>query len=309
MNIWEILYKEYTDSYRDIKDSKELVLEAKKALYSFITREMKDYRETKPPILIKGLDSPYIRLGRRINRIEFLDNISNEAYLQPSEGGFSIFIKKSLNYYRKRLCLAHEIAHTYFYKFHKNMPVHLASNKINFQVDWELDEGFTYEIAREILMPKFILRKFLKNNISLIDVYKLRRIFHVPISIVAKRIIHDLNYPNLCFIITKCNFYSKNMTIEKPKRHTIIKGSNFKYISIIRNWNLFEELILDNIDKDPGNSKFNLEEIKLDGIDLSLEFTRENKSIFIIIKKEKDNNGKKKISLDDFISKNICAVS
>ena len=283
MNIWEALYKEYADEYRDINNREELILEAKKALYAFIRREMKDFRETKPPILEREIKSPYIKDGRRVNRIEIIDEMTNEAYLLPDKGGFNIFIKKSLSYYRRRLCLAHELAHTYYYKFYDNdVPIHIVNSKKYLKTDWGLDEGFTYEIAREILLPKFVLRKFLKNkNINLSDMFKLQKIFKVPISIVAQRLIKDLRYLDSCFIIAKST--SDNNRIIKPT-NIIYKGDSFKNISIRKNWKKIADLII--VDKNNESKDLNIEKFyfTLDNYECNIEFAKENRYIFVNIK-------------------------
>ncbi len=286
-NIWAALYREYVADEIDEDSTDELIFEVKEALYSYIARELKESGEIKPPLL-RSFDSPYIK-GRGVNSVILASRIAVDACLVPKRGGFEIFIKESLPYFRQRLCLAHELAHTYFYKFieGRDYPVHVAkSAKKYMQVDWKLDEGFTYEIAREILLPRFLIRKIKHKNIDLNMLFVLQRKFAAPISLIAKRAIHDLKYLDSCFIIAE---YEKGgVRTGTPK--VIYKGESFKRISIRKLWRkaISKHLMNCNmIDLDPGEIvTFDMEDYNIVG-----ETTKIGNKIFTNLE---IGNGKKR---------------
>ncbi len=235
-NIWAALYREYVDEHSEMPNSRELVSAVKKSLRTLITWELKNFGETREPLLM-DVSSPYITEGRHVRNVVFTDELAVQASLIPKRGGFTVLIKETLSSYRKRLCLAHELGHTYFYRITdtETPPVHIAGGEKSYYmgVNWGLDEGYTYELAREILLPYTMIKKAMRGKrTDLKTMLWLKKKFKAPLSVVAKRLIDDLKYPDICFVIAEVNG-SDSVRVDNA-RYT--KGDSFKRITVKKLW-------------------------------------------------------------------------
>ncbi|MCD5401685.1 ImmA/IrrE family metallo-endopeptidase [candidate division NPL-UPA2 bacterium] len=150
--------------------------------------------KVEPPI-----DLSEIAQYRRVLEIrEDSGLVSKEACLLPTGGGFVITLNPRVRgKVRKRFNCAHEIAHTYFYDLTVDPPRKFHSSK-----QYWVEEGYAWEIAREMLVPEPHLSNYvLGNNLrfSVGSMVRLRNHFEVSYDLLARRLLHDAHSWNMEF--------------------------------------------------------------------------------------------------------------
>jgi len=84
-------------------------------------------------------------------KISYVNNLPGGARLVPVAGGFDILVDSSLNAFRTRTAIAHELAHTLFYSSQEPIPKRLSPPSKN-------EEHFCFDVARRILAPEWMIR-------------------------------------------------------------------------------------------------------------------------------------------------------
>ena len=137
---------------------------------------------------------------RKIKKIVWNENLTQrEALLLPTQDGFYIHINPNKPNVRIRFSLAHEIGHTYFFDLNTSPPQKFypaASSRT-----W-VEEGYSCEIAREILMPEPYVYKIaskLSKAPSLSSLIQLKEIFQVSYEVLIMRLLHDAHVWNYNF--------------------------------------------------------------------------------------------------------------
>ena len=291
-NIWAALYKEYVDEHSEMPNNRELVSAVKNSLRTYINWELKNFGETREPLLM-DVSSPYITKGRHVRNVIFTDELATQASLIPKRGGFTVLIKETLSFYRKRLCLAHELGHTYFYRITdgEKLPVHIAGREKNYSMgaSWGLDEGYTYELAREILLPYTMVKKAMRGKrANLETMLWLQKKFKVPLSVVAIRLIHDLKYSDICFVAAGIK---GNGSAIVNKAECVYKGESFKQITGKELWKKVAEKIARSVSE---LSRGEIVAIDVDEPAITAEIVKDGNRIFACLKRK----GKRKTLLD-----------
>jgi IrrE N-terminal-like domain len=84
-------------------------------------------------------------------RVEIADSMEGEGRLLPTSTGFTILINPRMPYPRRRVSIAHEMAHTLFYDSQR-------SNRRIIPATTE-EEGFCFDVGRRLLAPRWLLRR------------------------------------------------------------------------------------------------------------------------------------------------------
>jgi hypothetical protein len=144
-----------------------------------------------------------------------------------------MLIKKTYEY-KKRSIRAHELAHTWEYDIEKDPP------ELFFDI-WRscdtLREAVMERIGREILMPEFSVKKYLKpfKRIDMNTLLKIRRKFNVPFYTIGDRIFGDLNFYDGALIISHdilkhricykaCSFKENDMPVKEGEFLSLIES-------------------------------------------------------------------------------------
>lgn len=116
-------------------------------------------------------------------------SLTSEGQLLPVQGGFIIRYRKGLPPQRIRLTICHEIAHTFFYG--RGLP--LPKRPLGKQPTSE-EEQICFQVARQLLVPKEMLRGYLdslSNPPRLTLLSRLAKTFQVSLPVMAMRLTLD----------------------------------------------------------------------------------------------------------------------
>jgi hypothetical protein len=188
--------------------------EIKNRLFAYIWRLMKETDGQYPPFIKDPYSSNFIK-ARKIIDIQYAENSVLDGRLIPIVGGFEMILynSASLHEYRTRSTLAHELGHTFLYDLSKNIPEpYFEPSKT---INWEI-EGFVYEIARSILMPAELLRKYATNKPSVKRFIWLQKKFRVSSNFLARRLIKDLILWNSFIFFASYDKISDEVKISRP---------------------------------------------------------------------------------------------
>jgi len=215
----------YTDNSECIR------FELKKRIFDDIRHHIKS-ANLKPPIDLKEI----AKVRKVVAIIDDPGLVSREACLVPVDGGFLIKLKLQVPEIKKRCNCAHEIGHTYFYDLNKNPP-----EKSYLNSRYWVEEGYVWEIAREIIAPEPYLSDFVVTHnlsLSINALVKLSRYFKVSYGLLGKRLLHDAHSlinkefwnENAWEGIIAVSFLSNNKygILKKPKVY-IYRSPQYKY--------------------------------------------------------------------------------
>lgn len=148
--------------------------------------------QNKPPINPENLAKE-----RKVIKIE-KEDIDTDGMLIPIKGGFIMKINNRLPLVRQRFACAHEIAHTYFFDLEKDPPVKPYTRS---KTRYWIEEGICYEIGRRILLPDFLIKKWIENSKPpYIDEFTdMMNVFVVSGELLAHRI-QDFNVWSILFL-------------------------------------------------------------------------------------------------------------
>ena len=164
---------------------------AKKNLFNNVERLVLKF-QNKPPI-----NPEILAKERKVIKIEKLD-METDGMLIPCKGGFIMKINNGLPLVRQRFACAHEIGHTYFFDLEKDPPVKPYTRS---KTRYWIEEGICYEIGRRILLPDFLIKKWIENSKPpYIDEFTdMMNVFIVSGELLAHRI-QDFNSWDTLFI-------------------------------------------------------------------------------------------------------------
>jgi len=118
------------------------------ALESAAESLMADYRRSYCNMVPPELHRLASLIGARISYVE---DLPGGARLLPVHGVFQILVDSTLDGYRKRTAIAHELAHTLFYSRNESIPKRVLPAS-------RTEEHFCFDVARRILAPRWMIR-------------------------------------------------------------------------------------------------------------------------------------------------------
>jgi len=170
-------------NFDSVTEFKQMV---KNLLFGKILKLIAASGQSSPPF-----DPSRLAVFRNVKEIKHVP-LEGDGALITLRDGFVIKINQNLSDVRKRFTCAHEIAHTFFFDVNASPPRYgydrLRSNR-------EVEEGLCHEMAREMLMPRFAIMRFVNQRFSRpsMQAYaSLAEIFRVSLQALAFRI-GDLN--------------------------------------------------------------------------------------------------------------------
>ncbi len=109
---------------------------------------LREYRHRFPSLLPIDVRKLATSLGVRIHTVP---RLPGDARLFPVPGGFTVVISGELSSARYRTAIAHELAHTLFYRTSAKVPTRLASHTA-------AEEHFCFDVARRLLAPRWHIK-------------------------------------------------------------------------------------------------------------------------------------------------------
>lgn len=277
----------------------------KYAIYNYIDQELQKAGEIKPPIL-KDYNSVFL-LEYRKSKVFESDKVTSAKILLKEEG-FEIYINIKDSLYRKRGLLAHELGHTYFFDLSEVPPRPIVKKlingiRINPKISYNAEEGLPFDFGREILVPTFLLEKYISRKPSLRTFFDICKIFLVSKLLMAKRLywhLYDLQ-ENLNYWANSILIIYPNYKIEEgvktnffpvPRYSEIYRGKYFRYFSIAKNWwkisNYMQEFLYNpnTILLFPDILKYKKINLTLEGCFIS---TEKNKYLYLLLRESQIN--------------------
>jgi len=184
-DVWLWLSKGEVD-YRNFDSEREFKQKVKNILFEKIAKLVVASGQSKPPF-----DPSRIGTLRRVNEIKYVP-LEKDGVLMAVQDGFLIKINENLSDVRKRFTCAHEIAHTFFFDLDASPPKYRYNR---FRSRHQVEEGLCHEMAREMLMPRFAIKRLVSLRYpepSIRAFTSLAKIFRVSLQALAFRI-GDLN--------------------------------------------------------------------------------------------------------------------
>jgi len=228
----EWLFSQWLGDQFFVMRPKEARTETKKRILAHIYNLQESSNNVTPPF-----DPRVLFEDRKILSLNYgVLPFGKEAALTPVNGGFVISIdkQKSKNIRHERFSIAHEIGHTFFFDLNSKMP------KLRFdsaRAKSSVQEGYSSEIAGAILVPDTSLSSYVKTldlEPSISNLHHLRRVFHVSLEAIRKRLM-SLGIWDCISFQSKCT--SPNAEIITK---LVIRGSSFKK----RQWTIPKKLTL-----------------------------------------------------------------
>ncbi len=200
MKLWKWLGNELLGNAFNttaITDFEELKKAVKRALFADAERLVDVTGQNTPPV-----NPEIVAKARKVIEIESAA-IDTDALIVPCRGGFLMKINEKLPLVRQRFACAHEIAHTYFFDLGTDPPS--KPYKRSAARYW-VEEGLCYELARRILMPTEMIKRWMDNATPpyIRDFRAMMRSFFVSGELLAYRI-HDLAPWNALMLIFELN--------------------------------------------------------------------------------------------------------
>lgn len=258
---WILLGNLYSNQPLRSKSREDLMDEAKEKVFAHVWDKMRKYGETRPPFIDNPEKSDFIK-AQGVQKIVTSD-MEGHGYLLREKDHFTIMVKKDLRETKKRTVIAHELGHTFFFDEDKNPIYHYPND---FSICWPSIEGPSFEIGRQILVPKQSLPNGISSNMSIEYFYNLRNKYKVSKNIMAYRLIHDLKFWDVYMFITTYDL--NNHEIMLPKNHERFKGASFKNFYLNKNWSEIRNILEESINnperiftkkKKIGRSKYYIE--------------------------------------------------
>ena len=164
-----------------------------------LAQELKD---TFAPDLVTNVYSICNQLG-----IEIIEApIKADAYLECTNGNSYIYLKKSLNEYRKKFTIAHELGH-FCIPWHSELMFGCDIKEMDFKNDYTPREKEANIFAAELLMPTEEFKNFFSGQVNYTMVSELANIFDVSFQAALNRCIDFASED--CIVICSENRYIK----------------------------------------------------------------------------------------------------
>jgi Zn-dependent peptidase ImmA (M78 family) len=178
-------------------DREQVKRVVKRALFDEVEHLVEKTGQKEPPVNLELL-----RKERRVIEIERA-SLDTDALIVPCRGGFLMKINDKLPVVRRRFAYAHELAHTYFFDLTQDPP--RKPYKRSTTRYW-VEEGMCYELARRILMPTSMIKKWMDTATPpyINDFKDMMRSFFVSGELLSHRI-RDLAQWNALLLIFESN--------------------------------------------------------------------------------------------------------
>ena len=208
--------------------------ETKNNLIEYVWGQMRINGEKDAPILHDLTESRFITSRRA--KIRYNDMTKLKGYLNVTENGFEIILNNELkkNPRRLRTIIAHEIGHTFLYDI-DSTPIRSICPLKDTQLNpWETHEGLAYEIGRNILVPKQLLKRYSYLQPSINSLFELRDLFKTTFSILARQLVQESFWDVFMFWT---NFDKDIGRYQIPKKKWRFKSKkSFKNFRLNKNW-------------------------------------------------------------------------
>ncbi|MDZ7688647.1 MAG: hypothetical protein U5J64_07995 [Halobacteriales archaeon] len=255
--LWDALAYVYLTEeelrYYSIEDENPLS-QIKQRIYDDIWKEMREYGEREPPFL--SSDSKYVKYGRKAKIIE--TNRVNTARMKVESNGFKIFINNDIWHRRKRTLIAHELGHTYLYDLDTEPiePYYEKDRVADYlrrrEEMWHMDEGFSWDLARQLVVPTPVLDRYIPKTPSLYSFFRnTKKRFEITYSIMLKRLYWSTynwdkgaNYWNNSVFLVYPDSKIDEDDIPAPKGNTeVYKGAEYKNITLKESWDKLKPVV------------------------------------------------------------------
>lgn len=213
--------------------------ETKLNLLNYVWGQMRIHGERNAPVLKNPSESKFIKSRRTCIRYENMQKI--DGYLDATDNGFVIVLSKELkkNPLRLRTVIAHEIGHTFFYDVNSTPVKPICPIEESQSCLWKTHEGLAYEIGRNILVPRQILKKYLHFTPSVRELLELKSMFRVTFPILARQLVQENFWDAYIF---RTNFDKNTSEYKPPKRNWRFKSKNtFKNFNLNSHWKTIQE--------------------------------------------------------------------
>ncbi len=215
--------------------------ETKNNLIEYVWGQMRINGERSAPVLRNLNESRFITSRKARIRYDELQKL--DGYLNIAEDGFVIVLNKDLRRtpLRLRTVIAHEIGHTFLFDT-ESAPIKPLCPIEDSQAHlWETHEGLAYEIGRNILVPRQILKEYSYLSPSIDSFFKLKRLFQTTSTVLARQLVHG-GFWNVYIFWT--NLDQKSSDYEIPKRNCRFKSKkSFRNFNLDLHWKNLRERI------------------------------------------------------------------
>ena len=230
------------------------VTEIKGRILDYVWGQLRIHGEREPPLIKNPEKSKFVKSRRA--KIVYVDMDKTDGHLDVRPEDFLIFVNKNLSERRKRSVIAHELGHTFLFDI-ENKPI-----KPYLQLSWSTKErwrsveGLAWQIGRQILVPKVLLRKYCCSDPCVKLFEKLRKIFNVTTDVMARRLIHDLKLWDVFMFVSEFKESAQRFTIPASKDRFKSRNS-FRNFNLNMHWDIIQQTLLEN--HRTGITEWNLE--------------------------------------------------
>jgi Zn-dependent peptidase ImmA (M78 family) len=229
--LWENLARIYSGVNND---------EIKRNLLDYVWGQMRIYGERSPPVL-KNLAASRFIASRKVEIC--FDKLQNvDGFLDVGSEGFKIFLRQTLheNPSRLRTVVAHELGHTFLFDINSK-PITPLFSKQDSQNPWKAQEGLAYEIGRNILIPRQMLKVYCNLPQSIASFAELKKTFRTTSSVLARQLVSE-SFWDVYLFWTEFDKKASNYII--PKRNWRFKSKlSFSNMNLDLHWNYLQQKI------------------------------------------------------------------
>lgn len=233
LQTWLLLAKKHcANDVEDFSLIKNAPWKCRELVLEHVWHTMRDLGEVRPPFLDMPEKSAFVK-SRKISQVQYSENTTQHGHLVPNGGGFTLLVKVGLTPERARNVIAHELGHTYFFDVTKNPPEPFSTHDFS----WENTEGPSYEIGREILVPRRWLLDRAQRP-SLESFLSLMRDFRVSPQVLARRLVHDIRLWDVLFLMSP-----EHLKLSGRFVGNVFKGQSFKSFKTDEHLSLLTSLV------------------------------------------------------------------
>lgn len=219
------------------------VAEIKERIFNYVWGQLRICGEREPPLIKNPEKSKFVKSRRA--KIIYVDMDRIDGHLNVRPQGFLIFMNKNLSERRRRSVMAHELGHTFLFDIHSNPIKPYSQLKWSTKERWKDVEGLAWQIGRQILVPKLLLKKYCHSDSCVMLFEKLRRIFNVTTHIMARRVIHDLKLWDVFMFVSQFKKDAQKFII--PTNENRFKSRNsFRNFNLNVHWDIIHQSLLES---------------------------------------------------------------
>lgn len=199
------MIEQFNDQLRSARTWNEMANRARKAFLLQALILLHKSGQRSPPF-----DPFKVVKFRRIHKITWINSGEEEASLIPDMKGFHLILRKPKERtystsneiktnVRIRSTVAHEVGHTFFFDI-KSLPPKPGPEKYKFEgipteVVRKKEEWWSYDFARQLLLPDKYIREFITNHSTSTHLglaLWIKEKFNVSWDIILRKLIYDL---------------------------------------------------------------------------------------------------------------------